>query len=228
MENVLLVSREAGSSYPFMKRMLDLVGAAFMIVCVLSWLLPLMALMIKLDSKGPVFFVQRRIGRNGRPFWCFKLRTMIVNDLADIKPASGDDARITRVGRWLRRTHLDELPQFLNVLGGTMSLVGPRPYMPADCAAFGELVADPFFRNRVKPGITGLAQSKGLHGPINDKQIVSLRYQWDAFYVDHADLRLDMLILRETITLMIVRKANGHFFYPNGLTLVLAAAICIN
>src|ERR1700722_12250881 len=120
-------------AYFLLKRSFDLVVSVLVIAGILSWLLPLLAFLIKLDSKGPVFFIQKRVGRNARLFNCYKLRSMVINDLADERPVSGDDGRITRLGIWLRRTHLDELPQFLNVLQGSMSIVGPRPYMPADC-----------------------------------------------------------------------------------------------
>ena len=125
-----------------MKRALDLSVSVFVIVFVLSWLLPILALLIRWDSRGPAFFLQKRVGRYGRLFTCFKLRTMYVNAEADASPATEDDRRITRMGSWLRRSHLDELPQFLNVFLGSMSLVGPRPYMPADCLRYEQIVSD--------------------------------------------------------------------------------------
>jgi putative colanic acid biosysnthesis UDP-glucose lipid carrier transferase len=188
-----------------MKRIFDLVISIIVIVCILSWLIPILALLIRLDSHGPVFFVQKRVGRYSRLFACYKLRTMVVNEQADQYPATGDDARITRLGSWLRRSHLDELPQFFNVFLGSMSLVGPRPYMPADCRLFEKTVPDGAFRHRVRPGITGLAQSKGLHGVICDKQIIFERYYWDAFYVDHAGFGLDLRILGRTIVNLLPR-----------------------
>jgi putative colanic acid biosysnthesis UDP-glucose lipid carrier transferase len=193
--------------YFLIKRAFDLLVALLVIAGVLSWLLPLLALLIRLDSKGPAFFVQKRVGRNGRLFLCYKLRSMVINDLADERPATGDDGRITRLGNLLRRTHLDELPQFLNVAAGAMSIVGPRPYMPADCRRFAELVPDCDFRHRMKPGITGMAQAKGLHG-MNSKEwrVIILRYQWDAYYIRRAGFRLDMQILGRTVGLLLGRK----------------------
>src|SRR5579859_2065863 len=121
--------------YFVIKRSFDLLLSAFVIAAILSWLLPILGLLIVCDSRGPVFFLQRRIGRRGKAFTCYKLRTMVLNPEADIRPATEDDERITRVGRFLRRANLDELPQFFNVLSGAMSLVGPRPYMVSDCHA---------------------------------------------------------------------------------------------
>jgi putative colanic acid biosynthesis UDP-glucose lipid carrier transferase len=204
--------------YFLAKRIFDLSVALLVIAGVLSWLLPLLALLIKLDSKGPVFFVQKRVGRNGRLFLCYKLRSMVINDLADERPATGDDGRITRFGNWLRQTHLDELPQFLNVAAGAMSVVGPRPYMPADCRRFAELVPDADLRHRVKPGITGMAQAKGLHGMISkEKRVIVQRYQWDAYYIRHAGFRLDMEILGRTAGLLMMQSANRSISSSCGL-----------
>jgi len=133
---------------------------------------------------------------------------MLVNARADEQPASEIDTRITRMGRLLRKTHLDELPQLFNVLLGSMSLVGPRPYMLADCQAFAGMVPGHQYRNFVKPGITGLAQVKGLHGtgPVMDFQTIFWRYQWDAFYVRNAGFLLDLRILCQTFSLFITQR----------------------
>jgi putative colanic acid biosynthesis UDP-glucose lipid carrier transferase len=159
----------------------------------------LMALLIKLDSRGPIFFLQRRIGKGGTVFTCYKLRTMVVNRQADECPASEDDKRITRLGKWLRKSHLDELPQLLNVFLGSMSIVGPRPYMLTDSDKFAKMIPGHDYRHFVKPGITGLAQIKGLHGPKTDFKTIFWRYQWDAFYVRNAGFLLDFRILRRTL-----------------------------
>lgn len=190
--------------YFILKRFFDLAVASVVIAGVLSWLLPLLAVLIKLDSRGQVFFVQKRVGRNGRLFHCYKLRSMVMNDVADDRPAAVDDGRITRLGNWLRRTHLDELPQFLNVVTGAMSIVGPRPYMPADCRRFAALVPDGDFRNQVKPGITGMAQARGLHGVVgNEQRVIVERFRWDAYYVRNAGFRTDMRILGKTVKLLL-------------------------
>ena len=124
----------------FLKRAVDLFSSAFLVIFVLSWLVPIIALLIKLDSKGPVFFFQKRAARNGKLFTCIKFRTMIVNSEADDLPAAIDDKRITKLGKLLRTNHLDELPQLLNVLVGHMSLVGPRPHMISDNSRYEEVL----------------------------------------------------------------------------------------
>jgi putative colanic acid biosysnthesis UDP-glucose lipid carrier transferase len=182
----------------FFKRAFDLGASSILFIGCFSWLFPLIALMIKLDSRGPVFFIQRRVGRGGKTFRCFKFRTMVLNPSANTLQAQEDDVRITRVGNFLRKSSLDELPQFLNVLLGQMSIVGPRPHMHADCHRFSTLVCSYKFRNLVKPGITGLAQIKGYRGPTATYQSIFRRYQYDAFYVRNGNFWLDMRIIRKT------------------------------
>ena len=165
----------------------------------LSWLTPIVALAIAINSKGPVFFRQKRIGRNGVPFYCYKFRTMVINEEADEMPAEEDDERITKVGRFLRRTNIDELPQFLNVLLGHMSIVGPRPHMVADCVRFSFVISSYSFRHLVRPGITGWAQINGYHGPTSDYESIIIRYYWDAMYVRKAGILLDAKIFWKTL-----------------------------
>jgi putative colanic acid biosynthesis UDP-glucose lipid carrier transferase len=188
--------------YFFFKRAFDIVISSLFIAFVLSWILPLLALLIKLDSKGPVFFLQKRTGKGGKPFTCYKLRTMILNKEADLWPALENDSRITRLGWVLRKYNLDELPQFFNSLLGSMSIVGPRPHMIFDCNRFSFEVPGYKFRNMVRPGITGLAQVKGFHGPAVDARDISLRYGWDAFYVRNAAFLLDIRIVRRTVGML--------------------------
>ena len=183
----------------FLKRIFDLLISTLVILGILSWLLPILAFLIKRDSRGPVFFVQKRVGKEGKLFSCFKLRSMVVNPHADQHPVAGDDGRITPLGCWLRLSHLDELPQFFNVFLGSMSLVGPRPYMPADCQRFATIVPDATLRQQVKPGITGMAQSKGLHGIVCDRNTIFQRYYWDDFYVRNGNFGLDLHILWTTL-----------------------------
>ncbi len=189
---------ENRSFYFACKRVLDVITSLFVIVFVLSWLLPLLAIAIKLDSPGPVFFVQKRVGFLGKSFLCFKLRTMVVNTLSDEKQATLNDPRITRLGRFLRITSLDELPQFFNVLLGSMSIVGPRPHMYKDNSDFARVVENYRFRYLVKPGITGMAQVKGYRGPAQEFYSIFHRYQWDTFYIRNANLSLDFKIIRLT------------------------------
>ena len=184
--------------YLWRKRAFDLVFSALIIAGLLSWLLPLLAVLIKLDSRGPVLFRQRRVGKDGSMFTCLKLRTMKVNREADELPAQTDDERITKLGRILRRTYLDELPQFFNVMKGDMSIVGPRPHMLADCHRFSFVIPDYAFRHLVRPGITGWAQVNGCHGPTKDYESIALRYYWDAQYIRKAGMKLDIRIIAST------------------------------
>jgi len=188
-----------GHGYLFGKRLFDLTFSLFFTLTVLSWLVPLIAIWIRLDSAGPVFFVQKRVGRGGRSFFCYKFRTMFDDQQAVQTIVLRPELRITRAGRWLRKTNLDEFPQFINVLFGQMSLVGPRPHMHADWVTFSSLVDGYALRNLAKPGMTGLAQVKGFIGPALSRESIFGRYQWDAFYVRNANFWLDLRILRQTI-----------------------------
>ena len=185
--------------YLFGKRAFDITFSLFVVIFLLSWLIPLLALLIRLDSKGPVFFIQKRVGFLGRTFRCFKFRTMVVNPLCDHQQAVTNDPRITRLGKFLRITSLDELPQFFNVLKGDMSIVGPRPHMHKDNEDFGRIVANYRLRHYARPGITGMAQVKGCRGPAKNFHSIFHRYQWDAFYIRNANLSLDFKIVRLTV-----------------------------
>jgi putative colanic acid biosysnthesis UDP-glucose lipid carrier transferase len=191
-------ARFSGVLYQTGKRLFDIVVSLAVIVFVLSWLIPILAVLIRLDSRGPAFFVQTRIGFLGIPFRCYKLRTMVVNPESDSKQASYDDERITRLGRYLRLTSLDELPQFLNVLIGDMSIVGPRPFMKKDDQAFSIVISNYPLRYCAKPGITGMAQVKGFRGRTDNFFSIFHRYQWDSFYIRNARPALDFKILRLT------------------------------
>lgn len=200
---------EVKQFYFICKRVIDILLSVVFLLVIFSWLLPLMALLLKLDSSGPVFFLQKRVGKGGRSFTCYKFRTMVVNEEAHRKQAEENDHRITRLGKWLRETNIDELPQFLNVLLGDMSIVGPRPHMHADCRRFSRVIPRYKLRNLVKPGITGLAQVKGYHGPASDYESVSLRYQWDIFYVRNASGWLDCKIILRTVLQRV------HLLFPS-------------
>ena len=182
-----------------LKRAADIILSVIIIVTVLSWFIPLMALLIKLDSRGPVFFLQKRNKRNGELFTCIKFRSMIVNEDADILPAEKNDKRITRIGRFLRDHYLDELPQFFNVLWGDMSVIGPRPHMVSDNITYDQMLKNYAYRHKVKPGITGLAQVLGYVGLIDDQQKLEARVNIDIFYVRHWSAKLDAVIFFRTI-----------------------------
>lgn len=182
---------------------MDIITSLLVIVLIYPWLFPMLFVLIRLDSKGPVFFRQQRVGFLGRTFWCYKFRTMYVNNCSDTRRASTDDPRVTRIGRFLRNTCLDELPQFLNVLLGHMSVVGPRPHMLHDSREFASLINNYRFRDMVRPGITGLSQVRGYRGPAATFESILRRYQWDSFYVRNVGFRLDLRIMLETVILII-------------------------
>lgn len=182
-----------------LKRAFDVAFSLGVLVFVLSWLIPLIALLIRLDSKGPIFFKQRRAGKKGKDFYCFKFRTMYVNKEADTKQASRNDSRITKVGRFLRKTSLDEFPQFLNVLLGDMSVVGPRPHPIALNERFSPVIEKFMVRHLVKPGVTGLAQAKGYRGETRELRQMVNRVRMDIFYVENWSFLLDLKIIFWTV-----------------------------
>jgi len=191
------IDRKRG--YFFLKRIFDIVFSLLFIITILSWLMPILALIIKLTSNGPVFFLQKRIGFGGRSFTCYKLRTMVINRESDTLQASENDDRITGFGRFLRKSNIDEFPQFLNILKGDMSITGPRPHMYEDCKKFSAVLPGYKFRNMVKPGLTGLAQVKGYHGPTPTRSCILMRYHWDNYYIQHIGFILDAKIILYTL-----------------------------
>lgn len=194
--------------FSFVKRLFDIVISLSVIVLLLSWLLPILAILIKLDSKGPVFFLQKRVGAFGKTFYCIKLRSMIANPLANIQQAGENDPRITPVGRFLRYSCLDEFPQFINVFLGDMSIVGPRPHMIYDCLDFSKVVPNYELRHMVKPGITGLAQVKGYKGKVNSLFDITHRYRFDMFYIKKACFLLDLRIIFGTFLQVLSSVSN--------------------
>ena len=176
------------------KRIFDLVVASVVTVSILIWLIPIVGLLIKLTSPGPVMFIQMRTGKNGKPFWCLKFRTMTYVRNAAFKQATVNDMRITRIGRILRRTNFDEMPQFLNVLAGHMSVVGPRPHpLPLD-AQYWDTMSGYRERYTVKPGITGLAQARGARGETEVDNKMKHRVRYDHLYIRRQSTRLDAKI----------------------------------
>lgn len=192
-----------------LKRSVDVVGAG-LVLLLLFPLLALVTIAIKIDSSGPVLFRQQRLGFNGRTFNIRKFRTMSVleDGLSAVQARAGDD-RITRVGRWLRRTSVDELPQLLNVLDGSMSLVGPRPHAVAHDNKFDKLVRNYGFRQRVKPGLTGWAQINGCRGPTPTTDLIEQRVEYDLWYIENWSLKLDLMILLQT-PFEVVRGRNAY------------------
>ena len=180
------------------KRIFDVCFSSAVILLILTWLVPIIALLIKLDSRGPVFFLQKRVGKGGLNFICFKFRTMFVNQDPRKIERGRNDTNITGIGRFLRQSNLDELPQFFNVFLGTMSVVGPRPHIYSDCRRFSYFIANYHDRNLFKPGITGLAQVKGYHGPVSDQVSMFRRYHWDMIYIKKFSILLDLKVVCKT------------------------------
>jgi putative colanic acid biosynthesis UDP-glucose lipid carrier transferase len=196
--NQQYLDHEPATYYYTVKRIMDVVISALFIVFVMSWLMPIIALLIKLSSKGPVFFIQKRTGYMGVEFNCFKFRTMYLNDEADIKQVSINDKRITAIGKFLRITHIDETPQFFNVIIGDMSVIGPRPHMLFHTRNYSEWIPYYNLRHEVKPGMTGMAQIKDYIGEISVERELRKRIQWDIYYMKHRSIRLDINILLST------------------------------
>jgi Undecaprenyl-phosphate glucose phosphotransferase len=181
------------------KRLFDLVFSGMVIIFLLSWLYPLLGLLIKLSSKGPVLFTQKRTGVNKVTFNCYKFRSMRPNNESDMKQATEDDPRITRIGKFLRKTNIDELPQFFNVFRGEMSVVGPRPHMLSHTDKYSTLIDDYLVRHYVKPGITGWAQISGFRGETDELWKMEKRVEYDKEYINNWSFDWDFLIVWKTI-----------------------------
>ena len=180
------------------KRAFDIVFSLLVIVGLLSWLAPVLAILIKLESRGPVFFKQGRPGIDEKEFYCYKFRSMRINKTTE-QEASKNDPRVTRTGRFLRKTSIDEMPQFLNVLLGEMSVVGPRPHLWSQNKVYGSKIKKYMVRHYVKPGITGLAQVRGYRGEIETDDDMVNRIKFDVFYIENWSLLLDIKIIVQTI-----------------------------
>jgi Undecaprenyl-phosphate glucose phosphotransferase len=185
--------------YQFFKRFFDILFSLTFLLLVMSWLTPLIGFLIKLDSNGPVFFKQMRSGKDNQAFVCLKFRTMVVNADADSKQAVQNDSRITKLGQFLRKTSLDELPQFFNVLTGSMSVVGPRPHMLKHTVEYSKLIETFMGRHYVKPGITGLAQCLGYRGETKDLTDMENRVRLDRYYIENWSFWLDIKIIFLTV-----------------------------
>jgi putative colanic acid biosysnthesis UDP-glucose lipid carrier transferase len=191
------------SHFRFLKRLVDIVISIFICIFIFSWLFPIVAILIKIDSEGDVFYIQERWGRNNKHFKFFKFRTMRVDSQLVVKgkfqQTTENDPRITKIGGFLRKTSIDELPQFLNVLMGNMSVVGPRPHAVPHNEESQELINNYSIRHWVKPGITGWAQVNGLRGETKDFNLMRKRVEFDIWYIENWSVWLDMKIFSMTI-----------------------------
>ncbi|WP_027065142.1 exopolysaccharide biosynthesis polyprenyl glycosylphosphotransferase [Maribacter sp. Hel_I_7] len=181
------------------KRIFDVLFSSMIILFILSWLIPVVFILMKIDSKGPLFFKQQRHGVNRDIFWCYKFRSMTKSTTSDTQMATKNDVRVTRLGRILRNTSIDELPQFFNVLMGDMSVVGPRPHMVVHTQQYESSVDKYLVRHFLKPGITGLAQIQGCRGEIINRSDIVNRVRYDIFYMEKWSLALDAKIVFLTV-----------------------------
>ena len=181
------------------KRIFDILFSSLVILFVLSWLTPIVYVLMKIDSKGPLFFKQERHGVNRNIFWCYKFRSMSKSTTSDTQMATKNDIRVTKLGRILRKTSIDELPQFFNVLKGDMSIVGPRPHMVVHTQQYESSVDKYLVRHFLKPGITGLAQIQGCRGEIVNRSDIVNRVRYDIFYLEKWSLALDAKIVFLTV-----------------------------
>lgn len=192
------------------KRVFDIIFSLLVIIFLLSWLVPILAILIKLNSKGPVFFVQMRSGKDNKQFRCFKFRSLSVNKDANTKQVTKNDARITPLGKFLRKSNLDELPQFVNVLMGNMSVVGPRPHMLLHTETFSKIMGEYMIRHFVKPGVTGWAQVNGFRGEIKEQDQLRKRIEHDIWYMENWSLWLDLRVIFLTIYRTVKGDKNAY------------------
>jgi putative colanic acid biosynthesis UDP-glucose lipid carrier transferase len=209
----VMMFREEPLTNPFnrlVKKGFDLVFSLIVILGIFTWLFPILILFVKLSSKGPIFFKQIRSGENNNEFICYKFRTMKVNSVSDEIQASKNDTRITKIGAFMRKTNLDELPQFFNVLIGNMSVVGPRPHMIKHTLEYSELINNYLIRHFAKPGITGWAQVNGYRGETKELDDMQKRVDFDIWYIENWSFLLDLKIIWRTIVNMIQGDKNAY------------------
>jgi putative colanic acid biosynthesis UDP-glucose lipid carrier transferase len=192
------------------KRIFDIVFSSLVILLILSWLYPILTILIKRQSKGPVLFKQLRTGKKNQSFWCYKFRSMQINAISDSQQAQKYDARVTPVGKFIRRTSLDEMPQFFNVLRGDMSVVGPRPHMLKHTSDYNEQINNFMVRHFVKPGITGLAQVSGFRGETKKVSDMKRRVNADIDYLQNWSLIKDIKIC--FLTVIVTLKGDEKAF----------------
>jgi putative colanic acid biosynthesis UDP-glucose lipid carrier transferase len=181
------------------KRLFDIIFSVLVILLVFTWLFPIIGLLIKLGSRGPIFFVQKRSGKNNQTFECVKFRSMKVNEDANLKQATANDDRLTALGKFMRKTNIDELPQFFNVLLGNMSVVGPRPHMLKHTEQYSKLISQYMLRHWLKPGITGWAQVNGYRGETKEVEDMVKRVEYDIWYGENWNFFLDLRIIWKTV-----------------------------
>ncbi|KAA6307896.1 UDP-glucose:undecaprenyl-phosphate glucose-1-phosphate transferase [termite gut metagenome] len=194
----------------FIKRSFDIFFSLLVLLFFFSWIILIIGSIIKLTSPGPVFFSQKRTGKDGKEFWCIKFRSMRPNGEADTKQAVKDDPRIIPIGNFLRKTNLDELPQFINVLKGDMSVVGPRPHMLKHTEYYSERIEGYMLRHLVKPGITGFAQITGYRGETKELQEMEGRVKRDIWYIQHWSFFLDLKIIFRTMLQWVKKDKKAH------------------
>ncbi|MBC7451313.1 MAG: undecaprenyl-phosphate glucose phosphotransferase [Cytophagales bacterium] len=193
----------------FLKRLFDVIFALLVIVFIFPWLFPILAIAIKISSPGPVFFVQKRSGRQNQEFDCYKFRSMAMNKDSDRVQATKGDSRITLVGKFLRKSNMDELPQFFNVLIGNMSVVGPRPHMLKHTQEYSRIIDKFMVRHLIKPGITGWAQVNGFRGVTIEPRYMLKRVRYDLWYVENWTFLLDLQIIFLTVYNMVKGEKNA-------------------
>lgn len=193
----------------FLKRVFDIVFSLFAIVFVFSWLFLIVAILIKLDSRGPIFYIQQRSGKDKKAFGCFKFRSMTTSKSDEFTQATRNDSRITKVGKFIRKTSIDEMPQFFNVLLGHMSVVGPRPHPLKLDDIYKDNINKYMSRHFVKPGITGLSQIMGYRGETKEDFAMKARVNLDNFYIEHWGFFLDLKIIVLTVFNVFKKEENA-------------------
>ena len=207
--NVKKLPFEFSENY-IIKRFFDIIFSIIVCLFILTWLIPILWVFIKIESKGPLIFSQKREGLDGRKFVCYKFRSMKLNTMSDKVHAVENDIRVTRIGSFIRKTSIDELPQFLNVIKGDMSVVGPRPHLPSLSSEYQKDVDDYFKRHAVKPGITGLAQVSGYRGEIKKRSDIKNRVRLDIFYIENWSFLLDIKIILMTVFNVFKGEENAY------------------
>ena len=208
----ILSLRKEPLEIPFnriLKKVFDCFFIIITFTLIVPWLFPILFILVKISSKGPVFFKQQRTGLENQSFWCYKFRTMKLNSNSDTQQATKNDERITKIGSFLRKSNLDEFPQILNVLKGEMSVVGPRPHMLKHTEEYSELIDNYLVRHFAKPGITGWAQVNGFRGETKELEHMEGRIECDIWYIENWSIILDIKIIFLTIFKMFKGDKNA-------------------